>query len=95
MSDEAIVWFDAAPWRVDAACLGVDPVLFFPDRGAPTSEAKRVCAGCAVRDDCLEFALVNYIKHGIWGGKSEKERRVLRAQRFHERTSHATSNPRD
>ena len=57
------------------------PDLFFPERGASTREAKSVCAGCEVKDDCLEYALVNGEKFGIWGGLSERERRRLRRQR--------------
>ena len=64
-----------------ANCLGVDPDLFFPERGASTREAKEVCRGCVVRMDCLEYALVNGEKFGIWGGLSERERRRLRRQR--------------
>jgi WhiB family redox-sensing transcriptional regulator len=72
---------DAKNWQDEANCLGVDPDLFFPERGASTREAKEVCRGCVVRLDCLEFALVNGEKFGIWGGLSERERRRLRRQR--------------
>ena len=68
-------------WQERANCLGVDPELFFPERGASTREAKSVCAGCAVRLDCLEYALRNHEKFGIWGGLSERERRRLRRRR--------------
>jgi len=68
-------------WKDGANCLGVDPDLFFPERGASTREAKEVCRGCVVREDCLEFALENGEKFGIWGGMSERERRRLRRQR--------------
>lgn len=68
-------------WQDDANCLGVDPDLFFPERGASTREAKEVCRGCVVRVQCLEFALQNGEKFGIWGGLSERERRRIRRQR--------------
>jgi WhiB family redox-sensing transcriptional regulator len=68
-------------WQDYANCLGVDPDLFFPERGASTREAKEVCRGCVVRDDCLEYALRNGEKFGIWGGMSERERRRIRRQR--------------
>lgn len=68
-------------WQDEANCLGVDPDLFFPERGASTREAKEVCRGCVVRLDCLEYALANGEKFGIWGGLSERERRRLRRQR--------------
>ena len=68
-------------WWDFANCLGVEPDLFFPERGASTKEAKEVCRGCVVRDDCLEYALDHGEKFGIWGGMSERERRRLRRQR--------------
>src|SRR5258705_9565121 len=68
-------------WQDYANCLGVDPDLFFPERGASTREAKEVCRGCVVREDCLEYALSNGEKFGIWGGMSERERRRIRRQR--------------
>src|SRR5918994_714437 len=68
-------------WQDDANCLGVDPDLFFPERGASTREAKEVCRGCVVREECLEFALANGEKFGIWGGMSERERRRVRRAR--------------
>ena len=68
-------------WRDYANCLGVDPDLFFPERGASTREAKEVCRGCVVREECLEYALSNGEKFGIWGGMSERERRRIRRQR--------------
>ena len=72
---------DAKGWQDFANCLGVDPDLFFPERGASTREAKEVCKGCVVREDCLEYALANGEKFGIWGGLSERERRRIRRQR--------------
>ena len=68
-------------WQLAANCLSVDPDLFFPERGASTKEAKAVCQGCEVRNDCLEYALANGEKFGIWGGLSERERRRIRRQR--------------
>ncbi len=68
-------------WQERANCLGVDPDLFFPERGASTKEAKSVCSSCEVRMDCLEYALRHGEKFGIWGGMSERERRRLRRQR--------------
>jgi WhiB family transcriptional regulator, redox-sensing transcriptional regulator len=68
-------------WQMFSNCLGVDPDLFFPERGASTKEAKQVCQGCVVREDCLEHALANGEKFGIWGGLSERERRRIRRQR--------------
>ncbi len=76
-------------WQESSNCLGVDPDLFFPERGASTKEAKEVCRGCVVRNDCLEFALANGEKFGIWGGMSERERRRIRRQRALDRQAEA------
>jgi len=72
-------------WQERANCLGVDPDLFFPERGASTREAKGVCRGCEVKDECLEYALAHGEKFGIWGGLSERERRRVRRARALER----------
>lgn len=69
-------------WQSRANCMGVDPELFFPERGSSTREAKEVCRGCVVREDCLEYALANSEKFGIWGGMSERERRRVRRMRI-------------
>ncbi len=68
-------------WQLEANCLGVDPDLYYPERGASTKEAKAICRGCVVREDCLEYALANGEKFGIWGGTSERERVRIRRQR--------------
>src|SRR5438270_8347507 len=68
-------------WRLDALCAETDPEAFFPEKGGSTREAKRVCGGCPVRLQCLEFALDSDERFGIWGGLSERERRRLRLAR--------------
>lgn len=70
-------------WMDDAACAGFGPDMFFGGRGDnhDISEAKAVCADCPVREACLEYALVNEIHHGVWGGTSERQRRRLRRAR--------------
>ena len=65
-------------WRERALCAETDPEAFFPEKGGSTREAKKVCTGCEVRAECLEFALSNDERFGIWGGLSERERRRLR-----------------
>jgi len=67
------------PWIARANCAGVDPDLFFPQRGdGPTVRAaKQVCAGCAVRTECAQHAIDNN-EPGIWGGTTGRERRTLR-----------------
>jgi len=69
---------DAQSWQERALCAETDPEAFFPEKGGSTREAKRVCVGCPVRMQCLEYALDNDERFGIWGGLSERERRRLR-----------------
>ena len=78
-------------WQSRANCMGVDPDLFFPERGASTREAKAVCRGCVVREECLEYAIANGEKFGIWGGMSERERRRVRRSRVLARQQAAAS----
>ncbi len=65
-------------WQERALCAQTDPEAFFPEKGGSTREAKRICQGCEVRDDCLEYALAHDERFGIWGGLSERERRKLK-----------------
>lgn len=65
-------------WQERALCAQTDPEAFFPEKGGSTREAKNVCAACEVREQCLEYALANDERFGIWGGLSERERRKLR-----------------
>lgn len=65
-------------WQIDALCAQTDPESFFPEKGGSTREAKRICDSCEVRSECLEYALSNDERFGIWGGLSERERRKLR-----------------
>lgn len=69
------------PWQDAAVCASVDPDLFFPETGGSTVTAKRLCRSCPVRAECLEYALANDERDGIWGGYSERERaRFARAE---------------
>lgn len=68
-------------WMADGACNSTDLSLFFPERGDSVTAAKAICAACTVRDTCREYALDHGIKHGIWGGTSERDRRRIRRQR--------------
>jgi WhiB family redox-sensing transcriptional regulator len=84
----ALTWvrtheWDIAEWRERSACRDSDPDVFFPiGSSGPALEqietARRICAACPVRDECLEFALATNQEAGIWGGTTEEERRKLR-----------------
>lgn len=68
----------ALAWQAEALCAQTDPEAFFPEKGGSTRDAKRICASCQVRSECLEYALQHDERFGIWGGLSERERRKLR-----------------
>ena len=70
-------------WRDKAACLTVDPELFFPvgNTGPAVDQidrAKSVCSHCPVTEYCLQYALDTNQDSGVWGGLSEDERRALK-----------------
>lgn len=69
---------DERPWVGYAACRDADPGLFFAGtEGGDTRTAQRICAGCPVRDECLDWALAAGMPYGVWGGTTEQERRRL------------------
>ncbi len=69
---------DDEQWQERALCAQTDPEAFFPEKGGSTRDAKKVCVGCDVRSECLEYALAHDERFGIWGGLSERERRKLK-----------------
>jgi WhiB family transcriptional regulator, redox-sensing transcriptional regulator len=76
-------------WMAKGNCRNSPPTVFFPHDGAGVDHARRVCKGCAVLDACLEYALVNRIDHGVWGGTSERERkRILYVRRHASSSAH-------
>lgn len=81
MSDLDEIVNDRPAWWSWGACNGLPLDLFFPQQGEDVTGAKRVCAGCVVRQQCLEYALANGERWGIWGGLSENERRAIRRRR--------------
>lgn len=68
-------------WRARALCAQTDPEVFYPEKGGSTREAKAICRACPVQQGCLEYALDSEERFGIWGGKSERERRKIRKDR--------------
>jgi WhiB family redox-sensing transcriptional regulator len=65
------------PWADQALCAQTDPESFFPEKGGSTRQAKAVCAQCFVQAECLDWAMTNDERFGVWGGLSERERRKL------------------
>lgn len=84
-SDEGMEWQD------DAACRGANQDLFFPERGQSTRKAKSICRGCAVRVECLDWALDTHQRFGIWGAMSDKERSREGARRRWEQRNQGSS----
>lgn len=68
-------------WMERARCRDVPPEVFFPRDGVGVEAARRYCAECPVTGPCLEYALVNRIEHGVWGGASERQRRRIAQSR--------------
>jgi WhiB family redox-sensing transcriptional regulator len=79
-------------WNSLGLCVGEDPDVFFPSNGDPGAKAREICGGCAVRTQCLDYA-VETDEFGIWGGLDQDERRNLRRRQRRRRvTGH---NPSD
>jgi hypothetical protein len=65
-------------WQAFAACRGLGPEAFFPEKGGTTDDAKKRCEKCSVKELCLLYALAGNEAFGVWGGKSARERRAIR-----------------
>jgi WhiB family redox-sensing transcriptional regulator len=68
-------------WELKANCVQIHPGVFFPERGESPVHAQKICKNCEVKAECLDFALRWNIKHGVWGGESERARRRIRRER--------------
>jgi WhiB family redox-sensing transcriptional regulator len=68
-------------WKLVGACRVEATGIFFPQNVKGVEIAKHICFGCPVRETCLEYALVNDISHGVWGGASERERFRIKKRR--------------
>jgi WhiB family redox-sensing transcriptional regulator len=71
---------DHPVWRSQAACTGMSPEFFYPERGQDGGQVRRLCQGCPVAAECLAYALNAGEVHGWWGGLSEKQIRGVRCQ---------------
>jgi hypothetical protein len=60
-----------------ALCAQTDPEAFFPVKGQANTVAKRICAQCPIRLRCLEVAIANNYRDGVWGGLSPRERAAI------------------
>ena len=73
-------------WRQHASCAHLDTNVFFPvgltgSAIEQTNLAKTICNDCPVAKQCLEFALRTLQDYGVWGGRTEDERRAIRRSR--------------
>jgi WhiB family redox-sensing transcriptional regulator len=76
-------------WREEARCRGMDPDIFFHGRRRSAARARRICAGCPVVGECLDYAISEKLWFGVWGGMTPRERRVV----WRTRTTWTDQNP--
>lgn len=69
---------DRRKWMEKALCPQVDADMFFVNKGESTEPAKAVCAHCEVTTECLQYALDNDFRFGVFGGYSERDRRAMK-----------------
>jgi WhiB family redox-sensing transcriptional regulator len=75
VSVQELKWWDLG------ACRGLDASVFYPDDDEGADVAKAVCASCSVQSACLDYALSEREKAGVWGGATERDRRRMIRQR--------------
>jgi WhiB family redox-sensing transcriptional regulator len=66
-------------WTTQANCRGTEDAMFA--EGIGQKQARQLCVGCPVKARCLAEALDNRIEWGVWGGMTERERRILLKKR--------------
>lgn len=64
-------------WAEQALCRDGDPDAMFPDRQADEHQAAKTCRRCPVAAECLRYALQHGMDHGVWGGLTARERRIV------------------
>jgi WhiB family redox-sensing transcriptional regulator len=69
---------DQPDWRESAACAQIGPEMWFSEDGVQTPNAIKICGNCDVRAQCLQFAIDNEIRHGVYGGTTAGDRRRMR-----------------
>ena len=71
----------SADWMAQGLCAERDPAVFFPSDGLGVIAARKICHQCPVAGQCLDYALLHRIDHGVWGGTSERQRRRMLKER--------------
>jgi WhiB family redox-sensing transcriptional regulator len=77
-ADHLAEWLEGPAWHADAVCRQIGGDEWFPNKGESPREAKKICATCPVSAECLQYALDNDERFGIWGGVTERDRRKLK-----------------
>jgi WhiB family redox-sensing transcriptional regulator len=70
--------YEPLPWMGAANCATTGGDAFFPEKGDSAIPAKRICGACDVVAECLQFAQVARIRHGVFGGLTERQRNRIR-----------------
>lgn len=81
LKDEILFPTSPRQWKRQAQCLEMETEMFFPSRGdspAGLKKARKTCSKCRVSEECLAYALSNAEAFGIWGGLTERERRLVK-----------------
>jgi WhiB family redox-sensing transcriptional regulator len=78
-------------WMRAGECRNYPAAAFFPSDGVGVDAARKICDTCKVKAECLEYALVARIDHGVWGGCSERERRRILKRRRQETSETAVA----
>lgn len=77
LADRLTAYLKPPAWHALAACAGMGPAAFFPEgRGSSPAAGLEVCSGCPVVAECREAGAGEL---GVWGGTTEKERRLIRS----------------
>jgi WhiB family redox-sensing transcriptional regulator len=101
-------WFNDNPQK-QAKCVlfpatkDYDPWYSETEDGGEdyTEDAKAICTGtydgrpCPLLEACLEFAMINNERYGVWGGLSSPERAQLRKEnrKCHQNSSQDGASP--
>jgi WhiB family transcriptional regulator, redox-sensing transcriptional regulator len=75
----AVLGYQRPHWHTHAACRGMGPDRWFPEKGEATRAQLAICATCPVIDPCREYGIEE--RAGIWGGTTGNDRRRIRARR--------------
>jgi WhiB family transcriptional regulator, redox-sensing transcriptional regulator len=76
-------------WQHEGECNGLNfeqiDHVFYPSQGQSIKEARKICAPCPVKQECLDYALEKGERFGIWGGLTTRERnRILKKQKLNQ-----------